>query len=190
MGHTEASLEIINKAIEYGANSFTHLFNAMTGIHHRDAGVAGNAINSRVYTELICDGIHVCPEVINLAARAKGLDKIIIVSDSLQAAGLPDGEYNLGHSPVTVINGKIVLKGTDTIAGSTANLWLELNNFIKFTGTSLENALPLVTKNPAECAGLYDKKGEIAAGKDADFIILENGKIKEVYVNGELVHAV
>jgi N-acetylglucosamine-6-phosphate deacetylase len=187
LGHTEADAEIINRAIELGADSFTHLFNAMTGIHHRDAGVAGHAINSRAFVELICDGIHVCPEVISLTARAKSLDKIIIVSDSMSAAGLADGLYNLGQLAVTITDGKVVLKGTDTIAGSTANLCAELTNFIKFTGASFENALPTVTKNPAECVGLYDIKGGIAAGKDADFIIWDNGRIKEVHAKGARV---
>lgn len=187
LGHTEASAEILNQAIELGADSFTHLYNAMTGIHHRDAGVAGHAINSRIYAELICDGVHVCPEVVSLTTRAKGFDKIVIVSDSMSAAGLPEGEYNLGQSAVTITGGKVLLKGTDTIAGSTANLFIELNNFMRFTGASLEDALPLVTRNPADCVGLYDRKGGIAEGKDADFIVWDN-RIKEVYVKGERVY--
>jgi N-acetylglucosamine-6-phosphate deacetylase len=185
LGHTEADAETINQAIGLGAVSFTHLFNAMTGIHHRDAGVAGNAINSPVYVELICDGIHICPEIVSLTARANNIDRIVIVSDSMSAAGLAEGEYNLGQSAVTIKDGKVVLKGTDTIAGSTANLCGELNNFMKFTGINFEDALLTVTKNPAECVGLYDTKGGIAKGKDADFIIWRDGGIKQVYVKGE-----
>ena len=86
-----------------------------------------------------------------------------------------------------VTGGKAVLKGTDIIAGSTSNLCAELDNFMRFTGASLGNALALVTRNPAECVGLYDKKGGIAEGKDADFIIWDN-KIKEVYVKGRRVN--
>ena len=188
LGHTEASVEIIARAIELGAGSFTHLFNAMTGIHHRDAGVVTHAINSQAYVELICDGVHVCPEVISLAARAKGLDKIIIVSDSMSAAGLAEGEYNLERTDVTVTNGKVLIKGTDTIAGSVANLCGELQNFMKFTGVSLENALPTVTSNPAKCVGLYDKIGGIEVGKNADYIVWDNDRnaIREVYVNSNL----
>jgi len=198
LGHTEANAKTIAHAIKLGAGSFTHLFNAMTGIHHRDAGVAVHAINSAGYVELICDGIHVCPEVINLATCAKGLDKIIIVSDSMAAAGLPEGKYNLGQSDVTVINGKVVIAGTDTIAGSVANLLGELQNFMRFTGISFEEALPTVISNPARCVGLYDTIGgiggigSIEARKNADFIVWDsdtNGTngIREVYAKGERV---
>lgn len=184
LGHTEADAETIRQAIELGAGSFTHLFNAMTGIHHRNAGVAGHAINSQAYVELICDGIHVCPEIVSLTARAKGLDKMILVSDSMSAAGLAEGDYNLGQQQVTITGEKVVLRGTDTIAGSVANLCSELNNLIRFTGAKLEDALVTVTKNPAECVGIYAQKGEIAEGKDADFIVWDNGRIKEVYIKG------
>ncbi|MCL1857890.1 MAG: N-acetylglucosamine-6-phosphate deacetylase [Oscillospiraceae bacterium] len=192
MGHTEASGEVIKKAVELGANSFTHLFNAMSPIHHRNAGVAGNALVGKTYVEVICDGIHLCPEVVNLVYKAKGCEKIILVSDSMAAAGLAEGEYNLGATRgVIVENGKAYIKnpdGTETIAGSTTNLYKELINFMKFTGKSLKDALLTITKNPAECVGIYNKKGSIETGKDADFIVLDkNNAIKEVYVNGEKI---
>jgi len=194
LGHTEANGEVLKKAIELGARSFTHLFNAMSPIHHRDAGVAGNALVGGTYVEVICDGIHLCPEIIKLVYKAKGTDKIILVSDSMSAAGLPDGEYNLGSMGVTVLNGKaffIKADGTETIAGSTTNIFDELVNFIGFTGCKLEDAVLAATKNPAECVGIYDKKGSIETGKDADFVVLDktDGKltVKEVYVNGVMV---
>ena len=192
LGHTEASGEVIKKAIELGANSFTHLFNAMSPIHHRDAGVAGNALVGRTYVEIICDGIHLCPEIVNLVYKAKGCEKIILVSDSMAAAGLAEGEYNLGATKgVIVENGKAFIRnpdGTETIAGSTTNLYKEIINFMSFTSRSLEKSLLTVTKNPAECVGIYDKKGSIETGKDADFIIMDkNNAIKEVYVNGKKI---
>ena len=192
LGHTEASVDIIKKAIEAGAKSFTHLFNAMPQIHHRNAGVAGIALVENTYVEIICDGIHLCPEVVSLVNKAKGCEKIILVSDSMSAAGLSEGEYNLGATKgVIVENGRAFIKnpdGTETIAGSTTNLYKELNKFMKFTGKSLKNAVLTVTKNPAECVGIYNKKGSVEAGKDADFVILDKaGAIKEVYVNGEIV---
>jgi len=192
LGHTEASGEVIKKAVELGANSFTHLFNAMSPIHHRNAGVAGNALVGNTYVEIICDGIHLCPEIVNLVYKAKGCEKIIIVSDSMSASGLPEGEYNLGASKEVIVeNGKAFIKnpdGTETIAGSTTNLYKELKNFMKFTGQSLEESLLTVTKNPAECVGIYDKKGSVETGKDADFIVLDkDNAIKEVYVNGEKI---
>ncbi|MCL2814694.1 MAG: N-acetylglucosamine-6-phosphate deacetylase [Oscillospiraceae bacterium] len=190
MGHTEADGETIKKAIGLGAKSFTHLFNAMSPIHHRNAGAAGAALAGDAYVELICDGIHLCPEVVRLVQKAKGCQKIILVSDSMSAAGLPEGQYSLGETKgVFVEGGRAFLKnadGTETIAGSTSNLYRELVNFMDFTGRSLEESLLTVTKNPAECVGIYDKKGSIETGKDADFVIMDKeGAIREVYVNGE-----
>ncbi|MCL2096527.1 MAG: N-acetylglucosamine-6-phosphate deacetylase [Oscillospiraceae bacterium] len=198
LGHTEASGEIIKKAIELGAKSLTHLFNAMSPLHHREPGVSGSAlVNDDIYAEIICDGIHLHPDIVKLAYRAKGIDKIIIVSDSMSAAGIPEGEYNSGESRgVRVKDGRAFIKnpdGSETIAGSTSDLYAELNNFIDFTGCKLQNALLTVTRNPAECAGIYNGKGSVETGKDADFIILDKNRfikdgkalIKEVYVNGE-----
>jgi len=192
LGHTEASGEIIKKAVELGANSFTHLFNAMPQIHHRNAGAAGHALVGDTYAEVICDGIHLRPEIVKLVYRAKGCGKIILVSDSMSAAGLSEGEYNLGATKgVAVENGRAFIKnpdGTETIAGSTTNLYEELNNFMEFTGQSLEESLLTVTKNPAECVGIFDRKGSVETGKDADFVVLDkDGGIKEVYVGGEKI---
>jgi N-acetylglucosamine-6-phosphate deacetylase len=192
LGHTEANQETIKKAWEIGARSFTHLFNAMPQIHHRDAGVVGYALIGNTYVEVICDGIHLCPEIVKLVQKAKGVEKIILVSDSMTAAGLPEGLYNLGTMEgVIVENGKAFIRrpdGSETIAGSTTNLFIELNNFITFTGQDLENTLLTVTKNPAECVGIYDRKGSIETGKDADFVVLDMyGVIQEVYVNGEKI---
>ncbi|MCL1794516.1 MAG: N-acetylglucosamine-6-phosphate deacetylase [Oscillospiraceae bacterium] len=192
MGHTEASGEILKKAAELGAKSYTHLFNGMAPMHHRNAGVAGYALIGGTYAEIICDGIHLCPEFVSLTEKAKGIDKIILVSDSMAAAGLPDGSYNLGSDDgVKVENGKAFMTnpdGTETIAGSTTNLSKELENFVKFTGRSVQSSLLTVTKNPAECVGIYDRKGSIETGKDADFIVLGGkNEIKEVYAKGEKI---
>ena len=188
MGHTEANKQIIDEAVKNGAVSYTHLFNAMSPIHHRDAGVAGNALTGDTFVEIICDGIHLCKEVVNLAYKVKGCDKIILVSDSMSAAGLTDGEYGLESLKVVVKDGKVTVKGTDTIAGSTTNLYSELLNFMKFTGEKIENALLTVTKNPCEAVEIYDRKGSIDISKDADFVILdENYNINAVYVNGKAV---
>ena len=192
IGHTEADSEVVKKAISLGARSFTHLFNAMPSIHHRNIGTAGLALINDTYVETICDGIHLCLEIIDLVYKIKGVEKIIIVSDSMSAAGLPDGVYNLGASNgITVENGKAYIKnpdGSETIAGSTTNLYTEFKNFMNFTGSSPKDALLTATKNPAECVGIYDKKGSIETGKDADFIVMDkNNAIKEVYVKGEKI---
>ncbi|MCL2772014.1 MAG: N-acetylglucosamine-6-phosphate deacetylase [Oscillospiraceae bacterium] len=191
IGHSEADGETVKKAIELGVRSFTHLFNAMPQIHHRNAGTAGYALINDTYVEIICDGIHLCPDIVNLVNKIKTDEKIMLVSDSMAAAGLPEGIYNLGSAQgIIVENGKAFIKnadGTETIAGSTTNLFKEINNFMNFTGRNLADSLWTVTKNPAECVGIYDRKGEIAKGKDADFIIWDrkNNKIKSVYVGGK-----
>lgn len=189
MGHTEATAEDIDEAVKNGAVSYTHLFNAMTPIHHRNAGVAGYALIGDTFVEVICDGIHLCKEVVKLVYRAKGCEKIILVSDSMSASGLADGEYGFEGRKTTVKYGKATLKGTDTIAGSTTNLYFELLNFMKFTGENIENALLTVTRNPCQAVGIYNKKGSIDISKDADFIILdENYDINAVYVNGKKIY--
>ena len=188
MGHTEATPQEIDEAVKNGAVSYTHLFNAMTGIHHRDAGVAGHALLGDTFVEIICDGIHVCKEVVNLAYKIKGCDKIILVSDSMSAAGRPNGEYGFEGHMTVVKDGKVTLKGTDTIAGSTSNVYFELLNFMKFTGENIANALLTVTRNPCEAVGIYNKKGSIDISKDADFVILdEDYNIESVYVGGRAV---
>lgn len=186
IGHTEADGETVKAAIEHGAVCCTHLFNAMPSIHHRAVGTPVHLLLEDIYVEIIADGVHLAPDIIKLVCRAKDYSKIILVSDSMEAAGLSDGLYGLGSSAVEVRDGKATVAGTDTIAGSTTNLYAEFLNFMKFTGIIPEKALCTVTKNPALAAGIYDKKGSVSVGKDADFIIADkNFGIKAVYVRGE-----
>lgn len=186
IGHTEADGATVRAAMECGAVTCTHLFNAMPSIHHRTVGTPVHLLLEDIYVEIIADGIHLAPEIINLVCRVKDHRKIILVSDSMEAAGLSDGLYGLGISAVEVRNGKATVAGTDTIAGSTTNLHAEFLNLMKFTGMSPERALCTVTKNPALAAGIYDSKGSVSAGKDADFIVAgKDFGIEAVYVSGE-----
>ncbi|GHV11783.1 N-acetylglucosamine-6-phosphate deacetylase [Clostridia bacterium] len=184
IGHTEACPVCVNRAIASGAISFTHLFNAMPPIHHRVPGTVTAALNSNVFAEIIADGIHLAPEIVNLVAKTKGVEKVIIVSDSMSAAGLGDGDFTFESLKVTVKDGKAVITGTDTIAGSAALLVNELNNFMRFTKIPLGEALLTVTANPADATGI--KKGRLSEGEAADIITAD---IKGNAVSIREVHA-
>lgn len=188
IGHSDATYE---QAANSGVVSYTHLFNAMRPIHHREPGTVGAGLLSDAYTELICDGIHLHPAVVKLAYRLKGTEKIILITDSGLATGLGDGEYSKGGNPVYVKNGKVVT-ADGTIAGSTLNLFDGLKNFASFCGLTLEQALPCATVNPAVMIGIQNETGSLEIGKRADFIVLDRDKstIKNVYCNGTALNKI
>lgn len=170
LGHTKADYETAVEAIRAGATQATHLFNCMTGLTHRAPGVVGAALEAdSVYAELICDGIHVSPAAAKVAIRAKGTDKIVLISDSIRAAGMPDGEYELGGVPVIVENGTARTPGGN-LAGSTSDILACVKNVIKW-GFTLSEAVQMASENPAAAIGA-DKKGKIQVGCDADFTVL------------------
>ena len=171
IGHSDCSYEQAVEAVNLGASFFCHTFNAMRPFTHREPGTAGAALTTNGYAELICDGIHLHPASVKLAALAKSPDRIILITDSNAAAGKGDGNYVLAGIAVIVKDGKAVnLEGA--IAGSTLNLLDGLFNFCKFTNTPLEYTIPCATENPAVSMGLYDKIGSIDLGKRADFVVL------------------
>jgi N-acetylglucosamine-6-phosphate deacetylase len=187
-GHTEADGEQIKRAVQLGLNNATHLFNAMPSVHHRIPGTVTHILLEDIFAELICDGVHLAPETVNLASKIKGCEKTVIVSDSMEAAGLDEGEYSLGGGAVEVKDGKVTLKGTDTIAGSVTNLYDELLNFMRFTSMPLEKALWAVSRNPCAAVNLYERKGSIAVGKDADFLLTDKElNIKAAYAGGNII---
>ena len=135
--------------------------------------------------ELICDGLHIHPAVIRATHKLFG-DKLVMISDSLRCAGMPDGQYELGGQPIEMKNGKATLLGTDTLAGSSSNLLAELRNVVSF-GLSLEDAVYAATTAPAKAVGLTDT-GVIAAGKAADLVVLDKDlNLKTVFVDGKQV---
>ncbi|MDO6354907.1 N-acetylglucosamine-6-phosphate deacetylase [Caloramator sp. CAR-1] len=172
IGHSGASFEGTLKAIEYGAKSITHTFNAMPQLHHRNPSVLGAAFTTDVYCEVIPDNIHIHPYLYEVLIRIKGKDRIILVTDSNRACLLRDGEYELGGQAVTVKNGKATLRD-GTIAGSVLRMNEGIRNFYKNTNLEIWEAVKLATINPARLLGIYDKKGSIEAGKDAEFCILD-----------------
>lgn len=179
IGHTDADYETSMRALRDGANCFTHLFNAMRGLHHRQAGTVGAALSSDAFAELICDGLHVCPEVVRLVCRLKGPDKLVLITDSMNATGLPDGEYEFAGSRITV-SGGAARSPEGRLAGSTLRLFDGVKNLMKFTGASFAQAVCAATRNPAEAIGRAGDLGTLAPGKRADLVILD-GELNILY---------
>lgn len=183
VAHTTADYEKAMEAFEAGATEVTHLFNAMNGLGHRDPGVPGAAFAAGANVEMICDGIHIHPTVMRMVHRMFQ-EHLLVISDSMSAAGLQDGEYVLGGLPVFVKEGKATLEN-GTIAGSTTNLLAELGVWMDVCGLSMEEILPCMTINQARAVRMEDKIGSIEAGKAADLVVIsEKREIKAVYKNG------
>ena len=187
MGHSDATSAETRAVIAAGAISATHTFNAMRPLDHREPGILGTVLTEdALYAEMICDGIHTAPEMAKLWWRAKGPERAILVTDAMSAAGMPDGEYQLGGFAVQVANGRALARGV--IAGSVLTLDRALTNFMAFTGATLEQALRLLTVNPALMTGLGDQAGSLAVGMPANLVAVdEAGKLVGSVVNGEPV---
>jgi N-acetylglucosamine-6-phosphate deacetylase len=177
LGHSNATAAETRAAIAAGAVSATHTFNAMRALDHREPGILGTVLtNDALFAEVICDGVHTAPEMVKLWWRAKGPERAILVTDAMSAAGMPDGEYQLGGFAVQVANGKAMARGV--LAGSVLTLDRALANFVEFTGAPLEQALRLLTMNPAAMTGLGDQAGSLAAGQPANLVAVDRaGKL-------------
>lgn len=183
VGHTTADYATAMAAYKSGASHATHLYNGMPGLHHREPGVIAAAFESGATVELICDGLHIDPAVIRLTHKLFG-DKLVIISDSLRCAGMPDGEYELGGQPIEMKNGRATLLNSDTLAGSASNLLEELQNVVSY-GIPLEDALTAITITPARAVRLDDKIGSLSVGKCADLVLLNADlTLDSVYIDG------
>jgi N-acetylglucosamine-6-phosphate deacetylase len=172
-GHTEASLEEIERAVSLGLRQSTHTGNAMVGLHHRLPGTLGAVLsNDAITCELIGDGVHVHPAVMKLVWRAKGTDRVVLVSDATATAGLPDGTYGDGPRRVTVRDGRATIPD-GTLAGSCMPLLTGLKNMVRLCGAPLGEAVRMTSLNPAGIAGCVDRTGSIAIGKAADLVLLD-----------------
>lgn len=171
LAHTTATYAQAKQAEERGIVSYTHLYNCMPPLHHRDGGAVCAAFEGDRIAELISDGIHISPEMIRLAYRAKGADGISLISDSIAAAGYPDGDYAVGGLPITVKDGIARTKDNGALAGSTLALDQAVNNFAEFCGIPLSEAIISGTATPAKQVGAYDEIGSIDEGKRADLIL-------------------
>lgn len=173
VGHSNATFNIIEQSIKQGLTTVTHTYNAQKPIHHREVGVVGAAmLFDELYTELICDGIHVSSPAVKLLCKNKPLDKIVLITDSLPEKGLKDGLYLDNDQEIYVKNNELRLKD-GTLAGSSLTMNRAIKNIIKFTDVSLTNAINFATSNPAKNLNIFDKVGSIEVGKLANFAVID-----------------
>lgn len=173
-GHTGAKFADIKTASEHGLSNVTHTYNAQTGLHHREVGVVGSALLlDELNCELICDTVHVCPEAIKVVLKNKPLDKVTLITDSMRAKHLADGESELGGQKVIVKNGEARLVD-GTLAGSVLKMNVAIKNLVKKVGVDFCIAVDYATANPAKNLNIYDKVGSIEVGKSANFAVLDS----------------
>lgn len=183
IGHSGATYDEAMTAIANGATVGTHLGNAMRLFHQHEPAIFGALLESDAYVEVIGDGLHLVPGSVKMYAKTKGMDRIIAITDSIMAAGLPDGDYHLGVNEVVVENGDAKLKSNGVRAGSTLTLDRSLRNLVKWLPNSLEEIIPAYTENPAKEMKL--DKGFITDGKDADLVVIDDDiNIHHVFAKG------
>jgi N-acetylglucosamine-6-phosphate deacetylase len=185
IGHTGAMFADAVAALEWGACHFTHLFNAMTGMHHREPGVVGAALESIDATaELIADGVHVHPAVMRIACTAMP-NRIALITDAIRACGMPDGKYKLYDYEVTVSDGEARLPN-GTLAGSVLTMERAVQNMVELAGWPIERVIPMATEVPARILGVADRKGKLQNGYDADIVVInEKFEIERVFARGQ-----
>ncbi len=182
IGHTDCDHDEAITAIEAGANCLTHIYNAMPPLHHRDSGPIGAAVEKQIYVQIICDGFHISPSVILATYKMFGPERMILISDSIRSAGLPDGQYESGGLTVT-LNGGVARLDDGTIAGSGAYLLDCVKKAVEF-GIPLDHAIKMASETPADLLGI--KKGRIEVGYDADLLIVDDGlNIAESVIAGK-----
>lgn len=189
LAHTNADYDEALAAFQRGASHAVHLFNAMPPFGHREPGVVGAVADSHhVTAELICDGIHIHPSVVRAAFKILGENRIILISDSMRAAGMPDGTYTLGGQAVQVTRGRAVLVSSGALAGSASNLMECMKTSVKEMGIPLETAVACASENPAKRLGEYGRRGSITFGKKADLVLLDRDlNVKCVMKDGKRV---
>lgn len=189
IGHSGATYDESMRAIDAGARCITHTFNAMRLFHQHEPAIMGAALESDCWCEAICDGRHLHPGTVRMLLKCKGMQRVVAITDSIMAAGLPDGNYKLGVNDVVVKDGDAkLLNGVR--AGSTLTLQQALQNLVRFTGKTAEEVLPLLTANPAEAMRLSGRQGVIAVGADADLTLLDDTlTARRVWSRGEEVYS-
>jgi N-acetylglucosamine-6-phosphate deacetylase len=191
LGHSRASYAQACRAVACGASQVTHLFNGMEPLHHRQPGLVGAALALDELTcQIIADNIHVHPAVLKLAVRAKTPQRIILITDAMSGAGMPDGRYVLGGQAVQVVNGAARLADNPgALAGSTLGMDAALRHVMAAAGLTLAEALPMATMVPARAIGLDGRKGSLAAGLDADLTVLDEAlQVERTIVGGREVY--
>jgi len=186
IGHTRADISVLSQAFEAGAKHLTHFYNAMTGLHHRDVGVVGWALtNDDVTFDIIADGVHVHPKMLEFACRSKSSDKVTLISDSVAPTGFGDGEYEIWGEKISVVNGR-----TENERGSIAGSVITMRDAVKrmiSLGFSVNDVSKMASLNPARLLGIDSNYGSIEVGKRADLVALDKeGNVKLVIVGGNV----
>lgn len=187
MGHSNAELSQARAAIKAGARHATHTFNAMRPLDHREPGLLGEVLtNPELTADIIADGIHVDPAVVDLFVRAKGADGAVLITDAISATGMPDGTYMLGELEVEVRGGHCESNGR--LAGSVLTLDRAIRNTMKFANSDLQTAIRMATINPARVLGIEKHKGTLTAGADADITVFTPGGEVVRTIVGGIIH--
>jgi N-acetylglucosamine-6-phosphate deacetylase len=189
--HTAATYQQMLTAVEHGLRQATHTFNAMTGLGHRDPGAVGAVMtNDHIRAELIADNIHVHPAAMNVLVKVKGADRIILVTDVIRGAGMPDGDYKVDERTIIVRDGTARLPD-GTLAGSVLTMERALRNIMTATGLPLREAWPMTSWNAAKSIGVAQTKGSLETGKDADLVLVSsNLSLVMTVVAGDIVHEI
>ncbi len=184
IGHSDATLDAARAGVQAGARHATHTFNAMRPLDHRDPGILGEVlVDQQLTADIIADGIHLAPEVVQLFLRAKGLERSVLITDATAAAGMPDGTYQLGPIQVEVKDGKCTMDGK--LAGSVLTMDRAVRNVTEFAGWSLQDAVRAATLNPTRAVGLAHH-GQLIEGAEANIIVLSgNGEVRKTMVRGD-----
>lgn len=189
LGHSSATYEQVIQAVQAGATHVTHAYNAMSGLHHRCPGMVGAMLScDKLTADVILDGFHLHCAAAKILMKCKGKDRLALITDATMAAGMPNGRYELGGQEVIFRDGAVRL-----LDGNLAGSALTLDNAVKYAvlklGCSLKDAITMVSETPAKIIGMYDKKGSIEAGKDADLVLLDASlQVKATIVSGNLVY--
>jgi len=183
IGHSNAELDAARAGVRAGARHATHTFNAMRPLDHRDPGILAEVLtDSQLTADIIADGIHVAPEVVQLFLKAKGIERSVLITDATAAAGMPDGAYQLGPLQVEVKDGKCTADGK--LAGSVLTMDRAVRNVMQFAGWSLQDAVRAATLNPARATGL-PQHGKLVPGAEANLVVLSpNGEVRKTIVRG------
>jgi N-acetylglucosamine-6-phosphate deacetylase len=183
LGHSDADFEATERGIAAGARHATHTFNAMRPLDHRGPGILGAVLtDSRLSADIIADGVHLDPIIVKLFANAKGAEQTVLITDAIAATGMPDGRYHLGSLEVDVKDGRCMADGR--LAGSVLTMDRAVRNLARFAGWNLAQAVSAASRNPAAVARLTSK-GILAAGSDADFVVLNPvGEVLRTFVGG------
>ena len=180
IGHTTAKFNDVEQAVKDGATNITHTYNAMKGVHHREAGTVGGAyIFDELYAEIICDGIHVSAPAIKVLYKNKPHDKFVLITDAMRAKHMPDGDYELGGQPVIVRNNEARLPN-GVLAGSVLRMNYAVRNVMKFLDLPLEEVVKYASINPARNLGIDHEVGSIKVGKRANLVVVDENL--EVYM--------